>query len=62
MIYEALGDGGRLVVALSVGEQPVDLPAPRARRVLAGGADLSEAGTDHARLRLPAHGWVVLEG
>jgi cyclomaltodextrinase len=62
MIYEALGDGGRLVVALSVGEQPVDLPAPRARRVLAGGADLAEAGTDHARLRLPAHGWVVLEG
>jgi hypothetical protein len=49
-------------VALSVGEQPVDLAAPRAARVLAGGADLAEAGTDRARLRLPAHGWVILEG
>ncbi|SFF86829.1 alpha-amylase family glycosyl hydrolase [Blastococcus tunisiensis] len=50
-------DGGRLVVALSVGEQPVEVPVPGAGGLLVGAADL--AGD---RVRLPAHGWAVLEG
>jgi len=62
LVLEATGDEGRLVVALSVGDQPMDVPAPRARQVLAGEAELVEAGTDSARLRLPAHGWAVLDG
>jgi cyclomaltodextrinase len=62
VVYESVGDGHRLVVALSVGDQPAQVPAPRAGQVLAGAADVRDAGTDRARLRLPAHGWAVLEG
>lgn len=57
VVYEAVADGGRLVVALSVGDRPVELPADGAGRVLAGGAELAGG-----RVRLPAHGWAVLEG
>ena len=57
LAYEAVGDGQRLVVALSVGERPVELPAKGAGRVLAGDAEVAGG-----RVRLPAHGWAVLEG
>jgi cyclomaltodextrinase len=50
-------DGGRLVVALSVGEAEVELPAPGAGAVLAG-----EASVAGGRVRLPASGWAVLAG
>jgi cyclomaltodextrinase / maltogenic alpha-amylase / neopullulanase len=62
LVYEARAederaDGGRLVVALSVGERPAEVPVRGAGRLLAGAADV--AGD---RVRLPAHGWAVLEG
>jgi glycosidase len=57
LVYETVGDGQRLVVALSVGEQPVEVPAARVGRVLAGGGRVADG-----RVRLPAHGWAVLEG
>ena len=62
LVYEAAGDGRRLVVALSVGDQPTEVPAAHAGQVLAGGAHVMDAGSPRARLRLPAHGWAVLEG
>ena len=57
LAYEAVGDGQRLVVALSVDEQPAEVPVKGAGRVLAGAADVAGG-----RVRLPAHGWAVLEG
>jgi cyclomaltodextrinase len=62
LVYEVSGGGGRLVVALSVGEQPVEVPAPRAGERLAGTGDVVGTGTDSARVGLPAHGWAVLAG
>lgn len=58
LVYEAAGEGERLVVALSVGEQPAEVPAAGAGAVLAGAAEVVVGG----RVRLPAHGWAVLEG
>jgi hypothetical protein len=58
LAYEAVGDGQRLVVALSVGERPAEVPVHGAGRVLAGDAEVLDAG----QVRLPAHGWAVLEG
>lgn len=57
LVHEAVGGGGRLVVALSAGDQPAEVPAPGAGAVLAG--DGAVAGD---RVRLSAHGWAVLEG
>ena len=57
LAYEAVGDGQRLVVALSEGERPVEVPVKGAGRVLAGEAEVAGG-----RVRLPAHGWAVLEG
>ncbi|WP_324278322.1 DUF3459 domain-containing protein [Blastococcus brunescens] len=57
LVYEAVGDGGRLVVALSVREAPVEVPAPGAGEVLVG-----EASVAGDRARLPASGWAVLAG
>ena len=57
LAYEAVGDGQRLVVALSVGDRPAEVPAEGAGRVLAGDAEVAGG-----RVRLPAHGWAVLEG
>ncbi|MCW2580459.1 MAG: Alpha amylase [Blastococcus sp.] len=62
LVYEVAGGAERLVVALSLGEGPVEVPAPRAGAVLAGGAGVEGPGTEGARLRLPAHGWAVLAG
>ena len=60
--YE-VGDGTeRLVVALSVGDADAEVPAARAGAVLAGSAEVREAGTDAAVVRVPAHGWAVLQG
>jgi cyclomaltodextrinase len=58
LVYEAAADGQRLVVALSVGEQPAEVPARGAGRVLAGEAEAVDGGL----VRLPAHGWAVLDG
>ncbi|MGY1802473.1 alpha-amylase family protein [Blastococcus sp. SYSU D00922] len=57
LVYEAVGDGGRLVVALSVGERPVEVPAKGAGAVLAGAAEVVGG-----RVRLAPHGWAVLDG
>ena len=62
LVYEVVGEGQRLVVALSVADRPAELPAPCAGGVLAGEAEVLGAGTDGARVRLPAHGWAVLVG
>ncbi|TFV66986.1 UNVERIFIED_ORG: DUF3459 domain-containing protein [Bacillus sp. AZ43] len=56
LAYEAVGDGGRLVVALSVADRPARVPVPGGA-VLAGDARAVEGG-----LELPAHGWAVLAG
>jgi cyclomaltodextrinase / maltogenic alpha-amylase / neopullulanase len=56
LVYEAVGDGGRLVVALSVADRPARVPIV-AGPVLAGQTRAVEGG-----LELPAHGWAVLEG
>jgi hypothetical protein len=56
LVYEAVGEGQRLVVALSVADRPVEVPAAGGR-VLAG-----EARSGDGRVHLPAHGWAVLDG
>jgi cyclomaltodextrinase / maltogenic alpha-amylase / neopullulanase len=59
LIYQAAGAGGRLVVALSLSDQPVSRQIPHVRSCLAGQATLSgETGTA-AWLSLPPHGWAV---
>jgi cyclomaltodextrinase len=60
--YEAAGSGGRLLVALSVGAAPAELPVPYGKRILNGDAKLRAAGTPDATVILPAAGWAVLEG
>ena len=62
LVYEVTGDGERLVVALSVADRPADLPAARAGAPLSGAAEIVAAGSDGARVWLPAHGWAVLDG
>ena len=62
LVYEVAGGAERLLVALSLGGGPVEVPVPRAGAVLAGNADVGGAGTERARLRLPSHGWAVLAG
>jgi len=56
-VYEA----GALLVALSVGAASVELPAPYAKKVLNGTAELKQAGSADAVLILPAAGWAILE-
>jgi cyclomaltodextrinase len=58
LVYETAADGQRLVVALSVGQQPAEVPAHGAGEVLAGQAEVVDGG----RVRLPAHGWAILGG
>ncbi len=57
LVYEAVGEGQRLVVALSVGERPVEVPVEATGAVLAGAAEVAGG-----RVRLAPHGWAVLEG
>ena len=58
VVYESAADGERLIVALSVGEQPAEVPVRGAGRLLAGEAEV----VDGDRVRLSPHGWAVLEG
>jgi cyclomaltodextrinase len=60
--YETTAGEQRLVVALNVGDEPAELPAPSAGALLAGEATVTAPGTDAARVRLPGHGWAVLAG
>ena len=57
LVYESAGEGGRLVVALSVGAQPAVVRTPGATALLAGNAERVDGG-----VRLPAAGWAVLTG
>ena len=60
LVYEAFSGAERLVVALTVADGPVEVPARQAGKLLAGCADVVGPGTDGARVRLPAQGWAVL--
>ncbi|GJE58137.1 Neopullulanase [Methylobacterium trifolii] len=51
---------GRLLLALNLADSAADLPAPDARAVEAGEAELRAGGSAAARLTLPAHGWAIL--
>jgi cyclomaltodextrinase len=53
-----VADEGRLVVALNVGSDPAELPAPGAGQVLAGSGGVESPG----RVRLEPYGWAVLAG
>ncbi|SEP19357.1 alpha-amylase family glycosyl hydrolase [Trujillonella endophytica] len=55
LVYASAAPQGRLLVALSTAAAPVTLPAPGARAVLAGAAELRDG-----RVVLPAGGWAVL--
>jgi cyclomaltodextrinase len=62
LVYEVTAEGERLVVVLSVSDDAVVVPADRAGELLAGSAELLDAGTDRTRVRVPPHGWAVLSG
>jgi cyclomaltodextrinase / maltogenic alpha-amylase / neopullulanase len=59
--YEVRHGDRRLVVALNLEDGATDQPAPLARRVLAGNAGLLRAGDAAAHVRLPPHGWAILD-
>lgn len=58
--YEARHGDNSLLVALNIDDQPMSLPAPYARGVVAGHAELSRAGDAEARAQLSSHGWAIL--
>jgi cyclomaltodextrinase / maltogenic alpha-amylase / neopullulanase len=62
LAYEVSAEGQRLVVVLSLETDEVEVPAARAGELLAGDADVLDAGTDDARVRLRPRGWAVLSG
>lgn len=62
LAYAVQDGGGRLVLVLSVGDGPADVPAAGAGEVLAGAAEVRDGGTDRAVVTVPAHGWAVLSG
>jgi cyclomaltodextrinase len=62
LVYGSTADGHRLLVALSIGDAAVEVPAPHAREVVAGSADLVRPGGPDTAVRLGPHGWAVLEG
>ena len=62
LVYGSTADGHRLLVALSIGDAAVEVPAPGAREVVAGSADLVRPGGPDTAVRLGSHGWAVLEG
>ncbi|WP_375460160.1 alpha-amylase family protein [uncultured Enterovirga sp.] len=58
----ASGEGAELVLlALNLGDGPSDCPAPGAATPLAGDGEVHGSG-QHARVRLPPHGWAILTG
>ena len=59
--YETTGDGGRLLVALNLSDEPAELPVGGGRSILIGEAVLMNPGQDDARVQLPGHGWAVLQ-
>ena len=59
--YEASDGTRRLIVALSVGAAPAELPVPYGKSVLHGAAELKRASSADAAVVLPAHGWAVLQ-
>jgi cyclomaltodextrinase / maltogenic alpha-amylase / neopullulanase len=59
--YEARHGDSRLVVALNLADDVADQPAPYARHVIAGNADLRHAGEGGAQSRLAPHGWAILD-
>jgi cyclomaltodextrinase / maltogenic alpha-amylase / neopullulanase len=60
MVMSVEADGNRLLVALNLDDRDAVLPAPHARRLLAGTAAVSDTGTSSAYAKVPAHNWCVL--
>jgi cyclomaltodextrinase / maltogenic alpha-amylase / neopullulanase len=60
MVMSVEADGNRLLVALNLDDRDAVLPAPHARRLLAGTAAISDTGTSSAYAKVPAHNWCVL--
>ncbi|HEY2207520.1 MAG TPA: alpha-amylase family glycosyl hydrolase [Pseudonocardia sp.] len=60
LVLVAEHDGSRVLTALSMDDDPAELPAPGAGEVLAGEAELLDPGREDTRVLLPAHGWAVL--
>jgi cyclomaltodextrinase len=58
-VYRASDGEQSLLVALNLADTAAELPAPQARLVLAGAADLQPGGSDTV-VRLAAHAWAVL--
>jgi cyclomaltodextrinase / maltogenic alpha-amylase / neopullulanase len=59
-VYQAADADHRLLVALNVGAASVELPAPYAKGVLNGNAELGRAGEADAVARLAPHSFVIL--
>jgi cyclomaltodextrinase len=60
IVYESTSGENRLLVALSTADSAATVDAAGAREVLAGRAELIDAGGDGATIRIPPHGWCVL--
>jgi cyclomaltodextrinase len=60
-VYEAADSSHRLLVALNVGAASVELPAPYARGVVNGNAELARGGEAGAVARLAPHSFAILE-
>ncbi|GLI27128.1 alpha-amylase [Agromyces rhizosphaerae] len=60
LVYSCTREAERIVVALSVSPDGVELRAPGAHAVIAGTGHLRPAGAGGALVALPPHGWSVL--
>jgi cyclomaltodextrinase len=58
---ESRSDHNRLMLALNVSDIVGILPAAGAHRVLCGSATLEGCSSADTRVRLPAHGWAIME-
>ena len=54
-VYTSAADGQSIVVAMAIGDQPVEVPGGGGRQLLAGHAEVRGD-----RLLVPGHGWAVL--
>jgi len=59
-VYEASDGDRKILVALSVGAAPAELPVPYGKAVLGGDAELKRPGSPDAAVVLPTHGWAVV--
>jgi cyclomaltodextrinase len=59
-VYRVSDGEHRLLVALNLGDDPAELPAPQTAEVLAGTAEVDRPGTLEATARLAGHAWSVL--